>query len=67
MDYGKKILVQKETLWMGLDTLCLARVVGIKFDHEWLKNLILCFIETGVLIAICYKKGEFPKWQWGGK
>ena len=22
---------------------------------------------TGLLIAICYKKGEAPWWRWGGK
>jgi hypothetical protein len=29
-------------------------------------NLSLPFlIATGILIFICYKKGEKPKWQWG--
>lgn len=36
-----------------------------KVDHEWLKNLIVIFIMTGILIFICYKKGEKPRWQWG--
>ncbi len=36
-----------------------------KVDHEWLKNLIVVFIMTGILIFICYKKGEKPRWQWG--
>lgn len=22
---------------------------------------------TAILIAVCFKKGERPKWQWGGK
>lgn len=30
----------------------------------WLKNLII-FISIIILLAICYKKGEPPKWQWG--
>lgn len=25
------------------------------------------FILTGLLILIAYKKGEKPRWQWGGK
>lgn len=34
-------------------------------------NLILsmtgiCII-TGILLYVCYKKGEKPRWQWGGK
>ncbi len=37
----------------------------VKMDHEGLKNLFFIFIFTGVLIYICYKKGEKPKWQWG--
>jgi uncharacterized membrane protein YhaH (DUF805 family) len=36
-------------------------------DHEWLKNLIFIVISTAILIYICYKKGEKPKWQWGNK
>jgi len=36
-----------------------------KFDHEWLKNLVFIFISVGILILICYKKGEKPRWQWG--
>ena len=39
--------------------------VMVKMDHEWLKNLIVIFIMTGILIYICYQKGEKPKWQWG--
>jgi len=35
------------------------------FDHEWLKNLIISLILTGILIFICFKKGEKPKWRWG--
>jgi hypothetical protein len=25
------------------------------------------FIATGALLAICYWKGEKPRWRWGGK
>jgi uncharacterized membrane protein YhaH (DUF805 family) len=34
-------------------------------DHEWFKNIIFIIIMTSILIFICYKKGEKPKWQWG--
>lgn len=37
----------------------------ITLDHEWLKNIIFIFIITGVLIYVCYKKGEKPCWRWG--
>lgn len=37
------------------------------FDHEWLKNLIIVFILTSLLIYISYKKGEKPGWRWGDK
>lgn len=39
----------------------------INMDHEWLKNTIFIFLLTGVLLLICYKKGEKPRWQWGKK
>jgi hypothetical protein len=35
------------------------------FDHEWLKNLIVIFVFTAILLWICYKKGEKPCWRWG--
>ena len=37
----------------------------IKIDHEWLKNTLFIFIITGILIWICYNKGEKPRWSWG--
>jgi hypothetical protein len=37
----------------------------LKMDHEWLKNLAFIFIITGILIYICYKKGEKARWRWG--
>jgi|SRR3989338_10071014 len=30
---------------------------------RWFPPLI--FIATAILIGICYKKGEKPRWQWG--
>ncbi|MFZ2072456.1 MAG: hypothetical protein WAV10_02140 [Minisyncoccia bacterium] len=36
-----------------------------KMDNEWLKKFIFVTLMTGILIFICYKKGEKPKWQWG--
>lgn len=37
----------------------------IKMDHEGIKNILFILISTGILIYVCYKKGEKPKWQWG--
>lgn len=37
----------------------------IKMDHEWLKNLLFIFIITGILIWVCWKTGEKPRWRWG--
>ena len=34
-------------------------------DHEIYKNYLFIFLSIAALIAICYKKGEKPKWQWG--
>lgn len=36
-----------------------------KIDHEGSKNILFVFISVAVLIYICYKKGEKPRWQWG--
>jgi len=34
-------------------------------DHEWFKNLLFVVLSFAILIVVCYKKGEKPKWQWG--
>lgn len=39
----------------------------IKMDHEWAKNFLFSLIITFVLIWVCYKTGEKPRWQWGKK
>jgi hypothetical protein len=49
--------------WVILFTLSIVMIE--KNDHEIGKNLAVIFIITGILIWICYKKGEKPKWRWG--
>ena len=34
-------------------------------DHEAMKNFLFMFLDTALLIYICYKKGEKPRWRWG--
>ena len=34
-------------------------------DHEIGRNIAVMLIITGILIWVCYKKGEKPKWAWG--
>jgi uncharacterized membrane protein YhaH (DUF805 family) len=40
-------------------------VAMLNIDHEWLKNYLFITLSTLLLIYICYKKGEKPRWQWG--
>ena len=37
----------------------------VRMEYDWLKYYSLILFSVGVLIWICYKKGEKPKWQWG--
>ena len=37
----------------------------VDLDHESFKNILLIVLATIVLIRICYKKGQKPRWQWG--
>jgi len=40
----------------------------IKNDvHEVVKNLAIILFFTIILLGICYKKGEKPRWRWGNK
>ncbi len=34
-------------------------------DHEGWKNIAVGMLFTVVLILVCFKTGEKPKWQWG--
>ena len=47
-------------VWVFLFTLSM-----MNLDHEGFKNVIAIFIFTAVLIWICWKKGEKPRWRWG--
>jgi len=55
--------------WQGWVTILAWAILFVwtitTLDHEWLKNIIVSFVLTGILIFICYKKGEKPRWQWG--
>ena len=37
----------------------------INIEHNVVLRVLLIFISVLVLIYVCYKKGEKPKWQWG--
>jgi len=37
----------------------------VDLDHESFKNLLVIILATILLLYICYKKGEKPRWQWG--
>ena len=36
-------------------------------EHNRILGMIGIFFITGLLLFICYKKGEKPRWQWGEK
>jgi hypothetical protein len=39
----------------------------LTMEHNWILGLIGIFFITSLLIYVSYKKGEKPRWQWGGK
>ncbi|MEI6042504.1 MAG: hypothetical protein WCQ00_02975 [bacterium] len=55
--------------WEGWLVLLLWLVIFIPLTLLIKHNLILgltgIFFDTGLLLYICYKKGEKPRWQWG--
>jgi hypothetical protein len=51
--------------WLVLFIWLVILIFGIiKMDHEWLKNLIIILIATGLLVYISWKTGEPAKWRW---
>lgn len=36
-----------------------------RMNQASVNNIIVVFVMTALLIFICYKKGEKPRWQWG--
>jgi hypothetical protein len=50
----------------------IARFLSATTDTTSVLEIVLTFVmplcvATGVLITLCYKKGESPRWQWGSK
>jgi hypothetical protein len=56
--------------WQGWVTLLLylgAMTIGaiwLPTKHLWL-FILFCVVVSGMFIAICYWKGESPRWRWG--
>jgi hypothetical protein len=51
------------SIWAILFTLSMIMIE--ENDHEIGRNIAVILVITGLLIWICYKKGEKPKWSWG--
>ena len=41
--------------------------IDIKQNEQIVTQYLSIFLMFLLLIGICYKKGEKPKWQWGSK
>lgn len=39
----------------------------VMIEYNWTLNLLGILFITALLIYICYKKGEKPRWQWGAR
>lgn len=50
-------------IWAILFTLSMV-MIEKNGDEIW-KNLVVVFILTIILLWVCYKKGEKPRWCWG--
>lgn len=52
--------------YLAIALFLLVRSQGMMRFHEVLWQFILPFIiATILLLMVCYKKGEKPKWRWG--
>lgn len=55
--------------WEGWLVLLLWLIVFIPLvlnvKHNRILSIVGIFFVTGLLIYVCYKKGEKPRWQWG--
>lgn len=58
------------TKWQGWVTLLLY-AAAMTFGAIWLPTrhvwwfMVFCVVVSGMLVAICYWKGESPRWRWG--
>ena len=44
----------------------LSQLANIDSPEDIILRIVFpMLVATGVLIAICFKKGESPRWQWG--
>jgi hypothetical protein len=52
--------------WLVLFVWVILFISGMSMVYyDWFKSIIFSISITIILIFICYKKGERPKWQWG--
>lgn len=55
--------------WEGWLVIFLWAVIFIPLTittkDNWILSTVGMFFITGLLIYVCYKKGERPRWQWG--
>lgn len=49
--------------------LCVGALIGDAIDSRagLTSYLFLTFLATVLLLAVCYKFGEEPRWRWGNK
>ena len=38
--------------------------ITLMVKYDLILSIIGIFVATGLLIYVCYKKGEKPRWQW---
>lgn len=53
-------------VWAGLLGLILSRLSSVQSEQEVLSRVVgPVLIISILLVVICYKTGEAPRWQWG--
>ena len=56
-------------VWVGIFS-AFVSIVNIWLNFSWwapVLAILIGFVWVAVLIAICWVKGEPPRWQWGNK
>jgi len=64
--WGFPIAWQGWVVMIGWIVILMAGSLPLAAHGLWVRFTVFEIVMVGVLIAVCYWKGEKPRWRWGG-
>jgi hypothetical protein len=65
--WGLPVTWQGWAVFLGYPLITVACAFAVSDTGDLIWFFPMLFISTALLVFVCFKKGEKPKWRWGGK